>query len=187
MKIIGVVGQNGSGKDEVLKHLDKKYGVPFLATGDIVREIAAKEGVTPTRENLRVISERYFQQYGKGCFVKLLAEKIRQSGRKVTGISGIRSLDDVMVLKGIFKEDFILVHVYVSDPRQRYARMTRRGQARDPQSYEQFLRQDRAEEELFHIKEAEEQANFHITNDGTLEDLHREIDSLIAAKSLPVS
>jgi len=80
MKIIGVIGQNGSGKDEVLKYLRAKYGVPFLSTGDLVREIAAKEGKEPTRENLQEISERYFREFGRGCFVKLAAEKIKQNG-----------------------------------------------------------------------------------------------------------
>ena len=45
VRIIGVIGENGSGKDEVLKYLRTKYNVPFLSTGDIVRGIAAKEGV----------------------------------------------------------------------------------------------------------------------------------------------
>ena len=40
MRIIGVVGKNGSGKDEVLKYLRIRYSVPFLSTGDIVREMA---------------------------------------------------------------------------------------------------------------------------------------------------
>lgn len=180
MKVIGVVGQNGSGKDEVLKYLDKKYGVPYLATGDMVREIAAKEGLPTTRENLGKISERYFKQYGKGCFVRLLGEKIRQSGQKAMGISGIRSSDDIDILREMFGKDFILIDVYVSDPKERYSRMTKRGQARDPQSYEQFLSQEKEEEAIFHIKEAEQTADYSIANDGALDDLHREIDKLVA-------
>jgi dephospho-CoA kinase len=116
IKIIGVIGQNGSGKDEVLKFLRTKHGVPFLSTGDVVREIAAKEGVEPTRENLGKISDRYFREFGKGYFVKLLADKIKHSGWKVAGISSIRSLDDVSILKGIFGQDFILINVYITEP-----------------------------------------------------------------------
>jgi dephospho-CoA kinase len=184
IKVIGVIGQNGSGKDEVLKYIRVKHSVPFLSTGDVVREIAVKEGLEPTRENLRDISERYFREFGKGCFVKLLADKIRQTGWKIAGITGIRSLDDVIVLKSVFDTDFILIHVYVSDPRVRYSRMIRRGEERDPHSYEEFLRQDKGEEELFRTKEAERYANYLISNDGTLDDLHREIDSLISDKGL---
>jgi dephospho-CoA kinase len=184
VRIIGAIGQNGSGKDEVLKYLRLKYGVPFLSTGDAVREIASNEGVEPTRENLGKISDRYFREFGKGYFVKLLADKIRQTGWKIAGISGIRSLNDVSILKGIFGQDFILIHVYISDPHVRYSRMTARGEGRDPHSYEQFLGQDKAEEELFSLKEAEGLADYSISNDGTLDDLHREIDRLVSDKGL---
>lgn len=184
MKIIGVIGQNGSGKDEVLKHLRAKYGVPFVSTGDMVREIAAREGKEPTRENLQEISRRYFHQFGQGCFVKLAAEKIRQNGWAIGGITGIRSLDDVKVLTGICGKDFILINVYMSDPELRYKRMLQRGEGRDPHSYEQFLRQDTAEEELFHIQSAAQYADYSINNNGTLEDLHCEIDRLVVGKSL---
>jgi dephospho-CoA kinase len=99
MKIIGVIGQNGSGKDEVLKYLRAKYAVPFLSTGDMVREIAAKEGKEPTRENLGEISERYFREFGRGCFVKLAANKIkpkRLDNRRASPASV--HLDDVKIL-----------------------------------------------------------------------------------------
>jgi dephospho-CoA kinase len=186
MKIIGVIGQNGSGKDEVLKYLRAKHKIPFLSTGDMVREIAAKEGKEPTRENLREISQRYFREFGQGCFVKLAAEKIRQNGWVIGGITGIRSLDDVKVLNSIYGKDFILINVYVSNPEVRYQRMLKRGEGRDPHSYEQFLHQDEAEEELFHILSAAQYANYSISNNGTLDDLHREIDRLVAEKGLLV-
>jgi len=184
VKVIGAVGQNGSGKDEVLKYLRTRYDVPFLSTGNIVREIAAKEGLEPTRENLGKISDKYFRAFGKGYFVKLLADKIRNSGWKIAGISGIRSLTDVSVLKEIFGKDFMLIAVSISDPHVRFARMTKRGEGRDPHSYEQFLRQDQDEEKLFSLKEAESLADYTVSNDGTLDDLHREVDRLVSDKGL---
>jgi dephospho-CoA kinase len=186
MKVIGVIGQNGSGKDEVLKYLRDKHNIPFLSTGDIVREIAAKEGKEPTRENLQEISERYFNQFGKGYFVKLAAWKIRQNNWEIGGITGIRSFDDVKFLRSIFAKDFVLINVYVSNPEVRYKRMRKRGEGRDPQSYEQFQHQDEAEEKLFHIKSAARHANHSINNDGTLNDLHKEIDKLVSEKGLLV-
>ena len=184
IKIIGAVGQNGSGKDEVLKYLRTKHDVPFLSTGDVVREIAAREGVEPTRENLGKISDKYFREFGKGYFVKLLADKIKHSDWRIAGISGIRSLNDVTILKDIFGRDFILIRVYITDPHVRYSRMTTRGEGRDPHSYQEFLKQDQAEEELFSLKEAERLADYSISNDGRLDDLHREIDRLIIENNL---
>ena len=186
MKIIGVIGQNGSGKDEVLKYLRAKYGVPFLSTGEAVREIAVKEGKEPTRENLGEISQRYFHEFGQGCFVKLAADKIRQNGWAIGGITGIRSLDDVKVLNSIYGKDFILINVYVTNPEVRYNRMLIRGEGRGPHSYEQFLRQDEAEEEFYHIQSTTQYANYAISNNGTMDNLHREIDRLVDEKGLLV-
>lgn len=184
MRIIGVVGKNGSGKDEVLKYLRTRYSIPFLATGDIVREIAAKEGLELTRENLKSVSEKYFRDMGEGCFVKLAAEKIRANGWQTAGISGIRSITDVKILRETLGDDFILIDVYVSDPHQRYNRMVNRAEERDPKSYEQFIRQDEAEEELFHVQDAEEQADYRLSNDGTLSDIHKAIEKLVSDKGL---
>lgn len=58
VRVIGAIGKNGSGKDEVLRYLSARYGVPFVATGDIVRSLAAEEGLEPTRENLGPMSAR---------------------------------------------------------------------------------------------------------------------------------
>jgi dephospho-CoA kinase len=46
------------------------------------------------------------------------------------------------------------------------------------------MRQDAAEEELFHIQSAAQDADYTIGNDGTLNDLYREIDRLVTEKSL---
>jgi dephospho-CoA kinase len=184
MRVIGAVGQNGSGKDEVLKYLKARYGVPFFSTGDMVREIAAQEGVEPTRDKLRVISESYFREKGEGCFVRVLAERIRRDAEPVVGISGIRSLKDIQILREVFGDAFVLVNVFVSDPRRRYERMVKRAEERDPQQYEQFLMQDEAEEALFHINEAGDQADYAISNDGALADLHKAIDSLVSDEGI---
>jgi len=179
MKVIGVIGKNGSGKDEVLKCFRDKYGVPFVATGDIVREIAAKERLKPTRENLQSISDRYFKKYGEGCFVKMAIDKIRENGWNIAGISGVRSPKDVAILRSELGNRFILFNVYVSDPHMRFERMRKRGEGRDAKTYEEFLRQDEGEEKLFNIEKAAAEADYSVSNDGTLGQLRQTIDNLV--------
>jgi dephospho-CoA kinase len=184
MKVIGVIGKNGSGKDEVLKYLKEKHGVPFLSTGDMVREIAASQGRPSDRTTLQEISDSYFQKYGQGCFVRMVADRIREKGWSVAGISGVRSPHDVQLLKEILGRSFVLIEVFVTDPPVRFERMRRRGAERDTDSYERFLEQDRGEEQVFHVGEAVRLADYSLSNDGGLEDLHRAIDDLIALKGL---
>jgi dephospho-CoA kinase len=186
-RIVGVVGKIGSGKDEALKYLKSMYGVPFLSTGDVVRAIAEKEGTPPTRENLEVISERCFVELGKGCFVKMVAAEIKKLGWPAAGISGIRAPADVHALKEIFGQDFVLLCVEVKDPELRFVRILQRHEARDPARFADFQAQDRNEEEIFHISKTCAIADFSISNDGTLNDLHRQVDSLVKSGKLPVS
>jgi dephospho-CoA kinase len=187
MKIIGAIGENGSGKDEILKYLKEQFNVPFLGTGDMVRDIARMEGKEPTRDNLGEISSRYFQQFGNGYFVKLVAERIKKNGWKVAGISGIRSLDDVTILKEMLGINFILVSVTVSDQKERFRRMLSRGSQRDPDTYTKFLELDAREESIFKIREATKVADYRITNDGSLQDLHKNIEEFVKQANLLAS
>ncbi len=186
MKVIGVVGEIGSGKDEVLKYLRDRYGVPYLSTGDIVRKMAEQEGVEGTRENLEAISRRCFQDMGKGCFVRMAGEEIIRRGWKVAGISGVRTPDDVELLRKTFGEDFILVRVDIADPLVRFDRLRKRNEERDPLTYEAFQAQDREEEETFNISKAVAMADCTVDNSGPLEGLHSEIDAMVASGCLPV-
>jgi len=182
--ILAVIGQNGSGKDEVVKYLNRRYGIPLLSTGEMVRQIAAEKGIEPTRPNLQQISEEYFREKGRGCFVRLMVEQIKKNGWPTAGITGIRSPEDVKILKDAFGKDFFLFSVYVTDPKVRFQRMTRRAEERDPASYEQFLANDRREEEIFHISQAARLADVSLNNDGTLEELHQQVEEVIAQKKL---
>jgi dephospho-CoA kinase len=187
MKVIGVVGEIGSGKDEVLKYLRARHGVPYLSTGDIVRKMAEAEGVEGTRENLEAISRRCFLDIGKGCFVRMAGEEIVRQGWKAAGISGVRTPDDVELLRKTFGKDFTLVRVDINDPLVRFDRVRKRREERDPLTYEAFQAQDRKEEETFDISKAVSMADYTLDNSGPLERLHTEIDALVASGRLPVS
>jgi dephospho-CoA kinase len=186
MKVIGVVGEIGSGKDEVLRYLRDRYGVPYLSTGDIVRRMAEEEGVEGTRENLEVISRRCFQGMGKGCFVRMAGEEIVRQGWKVAGISGVRTPDDVALLRKTFGKDFVLVRIDTKDPRVRFGRIHKRHEERDPLTYEAFQAQDRKEEETFNISKAVAMADCAVDNSGSLASLHAAIEALVASGCLPV-
>jgi dephospho-CoA kinase len=78
----------------------------------------------------------------------------------------------------------VLVQVSVTDPRVRFDRMRQRGEERDTDSYQRFLDQDSGEEQLFHVEEAAMMADYSLTNDGSLQDLHRKIEDLVARAGL---
>lgn len=180
-------GKNGSGKDEVLRYLSERYSVSSIATGDIVRSLAAEEGIDPTRENLRAISARVFGEKGPGALVRTAAEEIARQGLPVAGISGVRSANDVRLLWGLDGRDVALVHVVVTDDGVRFERMRQRAETRDPVNMRHFRELDRREEEQFHLPEAATLADYTVANDGTLNDLHTAIDRLVRGAALLTS
>lgn len=187
VKVIGVVGEIGSGKDEVLKYLKAKYGVPYISTGDIVRDIARSENIEATRENLAKISLRCFNELGKGCFIRRAAEEILHRGWQTAGISGVRSPEDVEIMQEMFGKGFILIRVDISDPEIRFERVRLRHEERDPLTFSQFLEQDSNEENTFHISLTGKAADHVLNNDGSVDDLHEQIDRLVASAGLPGS
>ena len=48
--VIAAVGKNGTGKDFFLEFISEKYNLPMVSIGDIVRELAANDGLELTRE-----------------------------------------------------------------------------------------------------------------------------------------
>jgi dephospho-CoA kinase len=78
----------------------------------------------------------------------------------------------------------LLVYVKVGDPALRFERTQDRDSARDPDSYQAFLRQDQEEENLFHIGEAIDEADLTISNDASLEEFHERIEKALLEGAL---
>lgn len=177
MHVIGVVGKNGSGKDELVEYLAQRCDAETFSVGDIVRQIAEERGVPRTRENLHEISQELMDRKGKHYFIQQIIEQVKSSQAEVVGITGIRTPDDEELLRQQFKDDFTLVYVQVGDAKLRFQRIKARDDPRDPQTFEAFVQQDREEEQLFSISETVSRADVTIPNDRSLEDFHQAVDS----------
>ena len=181
MKVIAAVGKNGTGKDFFLEYIAKKYGIPMVSIGDIVRELAANDGLELTRENLHKTSQKYMGRFGQTFFPQQIEKKIRESGAPVYLVSGVRPLSDVQFLKQAFGESFLLVDIVISSDDLRYARMLARGSARDGGSVEKLREFDAGEERIFHTSESEKLADLTILNDGGVDDFYAAIEEFYAA------
>jgi len=179
MKVFGSIGRIGSGKDAVVKYLSKRYGLPVVSVGDMVRERAAEEGLSPTRKELHRLSSRMIREHGKEYFMALVLKRIEDRGWEKAGITGIRTPEDVRFLRSRLGDGLVLFHVYVGDDHTRFERMRRRNSPRDPQTYEDFLEEDREEEAMFRIEGASAMADYSLDNSGSLEDLHGQVDAIV--------
>ncbi|MHB0934947.1 MAG: AAA family ATPase [Armatimonadota bacterium] len=176
MTVIGIVGRNGSGKDTLAKYLQERCAVPMVSIGDLVRELARQEGISPTRAHLHDLSVQYMNREGQDYFAQRAIEQILRHQWAHVTVSGIRTPVDVAAFREQFGDAFLLVHVAVDDPQIRYQRQQQRGKERDPDTYEEYRVQEDAEEALFHLRETIREADVSIRNDDTLPHFHRRIE-----------
>ena len=172
--IVAAVGKNASGKDYFLDVIAKQFDIPVISFGDCARELADKEGLVHTRENLQYISKKYMSTYGQDFFPKMMVAKIKEIGLKNVLVSGIRPPSDAELFREEFGDDFFLVAIVLESDRLRYERMVARGSARDNVTYEQFLALDQREEELFQTSKTMEMANYTFVRGDYSDEVYHE-------------
>ncbi|MBI2589235.1 AAA family ATPase [Candidatus Saccharibacteria bacterium] len=186
MRIIGLAGTNGSGKDSLGQILADGYGYMFVSVADFLRDEAKKRGLPIEREVLRTISAEWRREYGLGVLVDRAVELFQKSGKNYKGlaISPMRNGGEADRLKELGGR---LVWID-ADPKIRYGRITNRARStEDKKTYEQFLAEEQAEmqpsgdEATLSLSDVKKRADIFIQNDvESLEDFRQIIDQKLA-------
>lgn len=182
MKIFGISGTNGSGKDLLGQILAEHYGYMFVSVADLLRDEAKKRGLQPSRENLRTISAEWRRQKGLGVLVDEALGKFKSSDKQYSGLvlGSLRNGGEATRLHELGGE---LIWVD-ADPKLRYERVIAR--ARDAESkmtYEQFLLNEQAEmkssgdDATLDVAKLKDMADIKIENNfSSFEPLKQEIE-----------
>jgi dephospho-CoA kinase len=144
----------------------------MISIGDVVRELAANDGLELTRDNLHATSKKYMSENGQTFFPEMIVKKIKESESPNFLVSGIRPPSDIEVFRKAFGDKFVLVDVVISDDEVRYQRMLARGSERDGKSVEKLRENDIHEEEIFQTSVSEKMADYVMKNDGTVDDFY---------------
>jgi cytidylate kinase len=150
LRLIGLAGTNGSGKDTVGEVLSQKHGFWFISVTDLLRDECRKRGLPVERENLRAISAEWRRQLGLGVLVDKamaafneLPNKDSYVGVVMASFRNPAEADRLHELGGTV--------VWVdADPHVRYERVqanaASRGRAEeDTKTFEEFLAEQEAE------------------------------------------
>jgi len=171
MKLIGIGGTNGSGKDSVAQMLAERHGYLVISVSDFLRDELKKQGLPVERENLRALSAAWRAESGLGVLVHKAAEAYKAQQDKYKGlvIPSIRNpgeVDEIHSLGGI-------VLWTDGDPQVRYQRITSRARgAEDQKTYEQFIGEEQAEmnhggsETALHTLGVKAKADVFVENNG---------------------
>ncbi len=181
MVVIGVTGYMGSGKDTVAEHLMKEQGFIHISLSDILREDLTRVGKELSRENLQQLGNELRTRLGG----HILAERAmgRMEKDKNYVITSIGRVDEVQAFKK-FKE-FKLIFVDAPD-KLRYERQLNRGRFEDKTlTFEEFQKNEERERtgggaQFREFDNLKNSADITINNDSTLEEFHKQIESVAA-------
>jgi len=175
MKIIGIGGTNGSGKDTVGQTLAERHNWLFVSISDILRDELNHRGQPIERKNLRHLSAEWRRELGLGALIDKALEAFRRQeelhnlgGLAIASLRNYGEADRVHELGG----KVIWVD---ADPEVRYKRISARVRSdEDRKTYEEFLKDEQAEMQHFegdkatlNLQGVKERADIVIENSGS--------------------
>jgi len=175
-KIIGIVGEMGSGKDTFCQYVEENYKNVFLLKfSGVLTEILNLFFDSVKREDQQWLSLALRERFGGDILVKALIKKVNSISEGIVILNGVRRPSDFEALREIGGK---LVYL-TADPKKRWERVCiRKEKSDDDVPFEKFLELGKAEaEQQIPIIGAE--ADFKITNNDTKEDLYKEIKKII--------
>jgi dephospho-CoA kinase len=172
MKLIGISGTTGAGKDTVTEVLAKQ-GWLYVSLSEILRDEAQNRGMELSRRTLRLISAEWRRSDGLGILINKAVESYNPRQKQFKGlvVASLRNpgeADEVHRLGG-------QVAWVDADPKVRYERiMNRQRGAEDEVSYEEFLIEERAQmkhhdgdEATLNLGDVKAKADIFLENNGS--------------------
>lgn len=169
IKIIGISGTNGSGKDSLGHMLAEQYSWLFVPATNAIRAELKKRGLPLERENMRALANEWRKQFGAGVLIDKAVELYRESNYKGLAIASIRSVGEA---ERVHELGGKIVWVD-ANPKVRYLRInSRQRSSEDNKTFEQFLAEEKAEmfgnddKTTLNMSEVKVRADIFIDNDG---------------------
>ena len=177
--IIGLTGLNGSGKTEVAQYL-KSRGFEYQSLSDEIRDEIRRRGMEISREVLIAVGNELRAKYGPGVLAERVLQRLSRDRNYV--VDSIRNPAEVEALRR--RGDFIFLAVEAAQS-IRFERSRLRGRESAPTTLATFVEQEA--KELDSVDPASQQlvatrelADETVNNNGTIGNLHRELDRVLS-------
>jgi dephospho-CoA kinase len=131
----------GAGKSTIAEGLESK-GYDIVNMGNAVRAEAKKRNLESTRENLGKLMLELREQNGPGAIAELIKSEIESSSSNVILVDGVRSNDEIQVLKKFGNVKLLAIHASTGT---RFDFLQKRGRSDDPKTQEHFEERDNRE------------------------------------------
>jgi dephospho-CoA kinase len=171
MKIFIVVGMPASGKN-IARMFAQEKGIPYFATGDIVREEVKNRGIKADALNTAQVSDELRGQDGMGVTRRALATALSQES-DVVFLEGMRSWPEIELIK---EGASVVVVAFLAPRSLRQDRIVSRGRADD--SADAFEERD-LREISYGTSIPIALADEYILNSSTLDNAVNELGAII--------
>ncbi len=131
----------GAGKSTIAEGLESK-GYDTINMGNAVRVEATKKNLEPTRANLGKLMLELREKNGPGAIAELIKPQIESSTAGVILIDGVRSNDEIQVLRKLGNVKLLAIHASAD---ARFNFLQKRGRSDDPQTKDHFQERDNRE------------------------------------------
>ena len=178
--IIGITGTLGAGKGTIVDYLTENQGFKHYSVRSFLIKEIENRGLKVNRDSMTFVANAIRAMNSPSFIVDQLFIEASEAGGNAV-IESLRTPGEVESLKQ--NGDFYLF-VVDADPVIRYDRILARKSETDNVSFEEFRSNEEREmtstdPHKQNLLKCREMADFIINNDGSLEDLHHQINQII--------
>ena len=178
--IIWITGTLWAGKWTIVDYLvQNKWFVHLSVRAYLIQEIE-KRWMSVNRDSMVEVANDLRAKYGPSYIVEELYKQAKETGKDCI-IESIRAEWEALALK--WKDKFLLFSID-ADPKIRYERVVLRWSETDKISYDEFIMNEQREMENTdptkqNLAKCIALADYRFTNDGTIAELHTQIQQAI--------
>lgn len=179
--IIGITGSIGGGKGTVVDYLKEKKKFAHYSSSDLLVEILKERGETVDRDGMGRIANELRAQNPAGVPSETFKQYEKDGSPENAIFEALHSVPEVEFVKSVGGK----VIAVTADSDIRYERIVARGSVKDHITKEKFIEQQQREEvgsddpNKNNIFDAINAADFVLQNNGTIEELHAQVDEVL--------
>jgi dephospho-CoA kinase len=175
MKIFIIVGMPAAGKN-LARDFATDRGIPYFATGDLVRAEVVRRGIAATPDNMAAVSTELRDADGMGV-TRLALETALSAEKPVVMLEGMRSWPEIELIRT--RADAVVI-AFLAPLATRRERIITRGRSDD--SADAFNKRDQREI-AYGTAVPVALADEYVLNTGTMEDALARLNGLVAKYS----